>query len=110
MRRHTQRSCDIELYSDTLSVDIDHYKEKDYTEVDNKIELLNLKPRDNLTFTYHSLVKYFILTSQKNKRTPMRNRISFPSGVPFLPNHYDFDENDFLHNVFGKFQESDFIW
>ena len=48
MRRHTQRSCNIDLYSETLSVDIDHYKEKDYTEVDNKIELLNLKPRDRL--------------------------------------------------------------
>ena len=27
-------------------MDIEYYKEKDYTEVDNKIELLNLKPRD----------------------------------------------------------------
>ena len=33
MRRHTQRSCDIELYSETLSVDIDHYKEKDYSNI-----------------------------------------------------------------------------
>ena len=48
MRRHTQRSCNIDLYSESLSVDIDHYKEKDYTEVDNKIELLNLKPRDRV--------------------------------------------------------------
>ena len=48
MRRHTQRSCDIDLHSETLSVDIDHYEEKDYTEVDNKIELLNLKPRDRI--------------------------------------------------------------
>ena len=46
MRRHYQRSCDIDYYAETLSVDIDHYEEKDYTEVDNKIELLNLKPRD----------------------------------------------------------------
>ncbi len=23
---------------------------------------------------------------------------------------YEFDENDFIHNVFGNFQESDFIW
>lgn len=48
MRRYTQRSCDIELHPETLSVEINHYQEKDYTEVDNKIELLNLKPRDRL--------------------------------------------------------------
>ena len=48
MRRHIARTCDINDYSEELSVDIDHYKEKDYTEVDNKIELLNLKPRDRL--------------------------------------------------------------
>ena len=35
IRRHTQRSCNIELYSESLSVDIDHYKEKDYSNVDN---------------------------------------------------------------------------
>ena len=46
MRRHNKRVCDIDYYAETLSVEIDHYKEKDYTEVDNKIELLNLKPRD----------------------------------------------------------------
>ena len=33
-------------YAEELSVEIDHYEEKDYTEADNKIELLNLKPRD----------------------------------------------------------------
>ena len=42
MRRHTQRSCDIELQSETLSVDIDHYQEKDYTKVDNTILKLGL--------------------------------------------------------------------
>ena len=46
MRRHMSRSRDINDYTEELSVEIDHYKEKDYTEVDNKIELLNLKPRD----------------------------------------------------------------
>ena len=46
MRRYTSRSRDIEDYVEELSVEIDHYEEKDYTEVDNKIELLNLKPRD----------------------------------------------------------------
>ena len=46
MRRHNKRACDIDNYTQTLSVEIDHYEEKDYTEVDNKIELLNLKPRD----------------------------------------------------------------
>jgi transposase-like protein len=42
MRRHTQRSCDIDLYLESLSVDIDHYKEKDYTKVDNTISRLGL--------------------------------------------------------------------
>ena len=42
MRRHTQRSCDIDLYSKSLSVDIDHYKEKDYSKVDNTISRLGL--------------------------------------------------------------------
>ena len=46
MRRHMSRSRDINDYTEELSVEIGHYEEKDYTEVDNKIELLNLKPRD----------------------------------------------------------------
>ena len=46
MRRHLDRSCNIELCSEELSVEIDHYEEKDYTEVDNTIERLGLKPRD----------------------------------------------------------------
>ena len=46
MRRYMSRSRDINDYTEELSVEIDHYEEKDYTEVDNKIELLNLKPRD----------------------------------------------------------------
>ena len=46
MRRHMSRSRDINDYTEELSVEIDHYEEKDYTNVDNKIELLNLKPRD----------------------------------------------------------------
>ena len=46
MRRNINRSRDIDDYAEELSVDIEYYKEKDFTEVDNKIELLNLKPRD----------------------------------------------------------------
>ena len=46
MRRYNSRACDIDNYAEFLSVEIDHYEEKDYTEVDNKIKLLNLKPRD----------------------------------------------------------------
>ena len=48
MRRHMSRSRDINEYTEELSVEIDHYEEKDYTKVDNKIELLNLKPRDRV--------------------------------------------------------------
>ena len=48
MRRHLDRSCNIELCSEELSVEIDHYEEKDYTEVDNTIERLGLKPRDRV--------------------------------------------------------------
>ena len=46
MRRHFDRSCDIELCSEELSVEIDHYQEKDYTNVDKTIERLGLKPCD----------------------------------------------------------------
>ena len=47
MRRHIARHCDLEnTDAQNISVEIDYYEEKDYTEVDNKIELLNLKPRD----------------------------------------------------------------
>ena len=46
MSRHITRHCDINENTEELSVEIDHYQQKDYTEVDNKIELLNLKPRD----------------------------------------------------------------
>ena len=48
MRRYMSRSRDINDYTEELSVEIDHYQEKDYTVVDEKIELLNLKPRDRL--------------------------------------------------------------
>ena len=48
IRRNNKRACDIDNYAESLSVEIDHYKEKNYTEVDNKIEVLNLKPRDRV--------------------------------------------------------------
>ena len=32
-----KRACDIDNYTQELSVEIDHYQEKDYTAVDNKI-------------------------------------------------------------------------
>ena len=48
MSRHITRHCGINEYTEELSVEIDHYEEKDYTEVDKKIELLNLKPRDRV--------------------------------------------------------------
>ena len=48
MRRHNRRSYDIENYAKELSVEIEHHQEKDYTEVDNKIELLNLQPHDRV--------------------------------------------------------------
>ena len=48
MRRHFDRSQDINEYTEELSVEIDHYEEKDYTEVDNTIERLGLKPHDRV--------------------------------------------------------------
>ena len=48
LRRYANRSRDIDNYADELSVEIDHYEEKDYSEVDNKIEGLGLKPRDRV--------------------------------------------------------------
>ncbi len=46
MRRYISRSRDINDYTEELSMEIDHYEEKDFTAVDNTIEILNLKPRD----------------------------------------------------------------
>ncbi len=46
MRRHISRNRDINDYTEKLSMEIDHYEEKDFTAVDNTIEILNLKPRD----------------------------------------------------------------
>ena len=48
MLRHFDRSQDINDYTEELSVEIDHYEEKDYTNVDNTIERLGLKPRDKV--------------------------------------------------------------
>ena len=42
MRRNIARTCDINDYSEELSVNIDHYKEKDYSNVDNTISRLGL--------------------------------------------------------------------
>ena len=53
IRRHNKRACDIDYYAESLSVEIDHYEEKDYTEVNNKIELLNLKPRDRVVLDFY---------------------------------------------------------
>ena len=47
MCRHIARHCNLEnTDAQNISVEIDYFEEKDYTDVDNKIELLNLKPRD----------------------------------------------------------------
>ena len=53
--RHIQRnyksflySHDIDLYAETLSMDIEDYQEKDYTKVDATIEHMNLKSDDRL--------------------------------------------------------------
>ena len=47
LRRLIARHCDLEnTDAQNISVEIDYYEEKDYTEVDNKIERLGLKPRD----------------------------------------------------------------
>ena len=46
MHRHITRARDINDYTEKLSVEIDDYEENDYTEVDNKIERLGLKPHD----------------------------------------------------------------
>ena len=42
------RVRDINLFAESLSVEIDYFEEKDYTELYNKIDLLNLKPRDRV--------------------------------------------------------------
>ena len=46
--QHRIRARDIDLFTETLSVEIDAFQEKDYTSVDNTIERLGLKPRDRV--------------------------------------------------------------
>ena len=48
MYRYSNRIRDIDFYSEALSVEIDNYQEKDFTEIDNKIEYLGLKARDRI--------------------------------------------------------------
>ena len=45
------RSCDIDLYAETLSMEIEDYQEKDYTEVDNTISRLGLTTAEQETLT-----------------------------------------------------------
>lgn len=45
-KRLRSRYCNIDDYSNTLSVEIDAFQEQDFTAVDATIERLNLKPRD----------------------------------------------------------------
>ena len=47
IRRHIRRACDLEsATSQNISVEMETYQENDYTEVDNKIKLLNLGSRE----------------------------------------------------------------
>ena len=46
--KHSFRARNIDLFTETLSVEIDAFQEKDYTSVDNTIERLGLKPRDRV--------------------------------------------------------------
>ena len=46
--KHSFRARDINLFAESLSVEIDHFNEKDYTEVDNTINRSGLKPRDRV--------------------------------------------------------------
>lgn len=48
MRTQHRRSCDIDGYTETFTVEIDTYQEQDYTEVDRKITLLNLSASDRI--------------------------------------------------------------
>ena len=78
------RSCDIDNYTEALSVEIDHYEEKDYTEVDNKIELLNLKPRDRVVLdcymagmTCHEIAEFLDIDRVTVWRRRMRAQVKY---------------------------------
>ena len=66
MRRYMSRSRDINDYTEELSVEIDHYEEKDYTEVDNKIELLTIQ---------HSYYKVYMKSQNRSFTKKYRRRI-----------------------------------
>ena len=89
MYRNILRSCDIENYAEELSVEIDAYQEKDYTEVDNKIELLNLKPRDRIVLdcymagmTCHEIAEFLdidrITVWRRRTRAQVKYKTLFP--------------------------------
>ena len=84
MRRNINRSRDIDDYAEELSVDIDHYEEKDYTEVDNKIELLNLKPRDRVVLdcymagmTCHEIAEFLDISRVTLWRRRTRTQVKY---------------------------------
>lgn len=88
MRRHISRACNIDYFAESLSVEIDHYQEKDYTEVDNKIELLNLKPRDRAVLdcyftgmTCHEIAEFLDITRvtvwRRRKRAQVKYKMLF---------------------------------
>ena len=84
MCSHYNRFCDIDRYAETLSVEIDRYQEKDYTEVDNKIERLNLKPRDRVVLdcyfagmTCHEIAEFLDITRVTVWRRRMRAQVKY---------------------------------
>ena len=86
MRRNVNRSRDIDDYAEELSVEIEYYQEKDYTEVDNKIELLNLKPRDRVVLdcymagmTCHEIAEFLDISRTTVWRRRTRAQVKYKS-------------------------------
>lgn len=84
MCSHHNRICDIDRYAETLSVEIDRYQEKEYTEVDNKIELLNLKPRDRVVLdcyfagmTCHEIAEFLDISRVTVWRRRQRAQVKY---------------------------------
>ena len=86
-RRYAIRSCDLDsTMAQNVSVEIDAYEEKDFTAVDNTIEMLNLKPRDRVVLdcymagmTCHEIAEFLDISRTTVWRRRTRAQVKYKS-------------------------------
>ena len=90
MHKQMLRSCDLDSpMVENLSVEIEAFAEKDYTKMDDTIELLNLKARDRVVLdcymagmTCHEIAEFLdinrITVWRRRQRVQVKYRTLFP--------------------------------